>query len=97
MDRKDGTGRGRRPDKKGGAGKGNTGLSEEVLYKKKQLPGEEGAEEEEKKEEVKKEEVPEEPKVTIKTEVIGVSMDDFFANRDRRQKAQARDAEGVKG
>jgi len=95
MDRKDGTGRGRRPQvKKDGAGKGNVGLGEDQIYKRK---GEENAPEEEKKEEAPREEEKPEPKVQYKEEVIGVSMDDFFGARKATGRAQAREAEGVKG
>ncbi len=97
MDRRDGTGRGRRPVvKKDGAGKGNVGLGEDQVYKRK---GEENAPEEETKVEAPREEArePVEPKVQYKEEVIGVSMDDFFGNRTKTGRAQAREAEGLKG
>ena len=90
MDRQSGAGRGNRPEnKRDGHGKGNWGDKEDKTYKKKGEAGEEEEKVEEKKEE--------EPKVTVKTEVIGVSMDDFFAGRERKTKAEARAAEGIKG
>lgn len=95
MDRKSGTGRGRRPiNKKDGHGKGNVGQSEDVAYKKK---NEDGTEEAVQAEEPKEEKKEEEPKVIIKEEVIGVSMDDFLGTRARVGPKQGRDAEGVKG
>jgi hypothetical protein len=95
MDRKSGTGRGRRPqNKRDGHGKGNVGQSEDVAYKKKQETGaEEGAAEETKEEKPVEEE---QPKVIVKTEVIGVSMDDFFSGRQRVGRKEGREAEGVK-
>jgi len=83
MDRKSGTGRGRRPqNKRDGAGKGNVGMRDDVAYKKKVDDGEEQKTEdkpEEKQEEAQEEEKKEEePKVIVKTEVIGISMDDFM-------------------
>jgi len=96
MDRQSGTGRGRRAEnKRDGHGKGNWGDRADVTYKKKGEEGEAVASEEKKEE--AKEVKPEEPKVVVKTEVIGVSMDDFFQNRQKLGRAQAREAEGIKG
>jgi len=94
MDRRDGTGRGRRPqNKRDGHGKGNVGHSDDVAYKKKDDVNQESAAKEETKEEPKVEE----PKVIVKEETLGISMDDFFANRSTLTKKEGRDAEGVKG
>lgn len=98
MDRQSGMGRGtRKPHfKKGGAGKGNIGVAGDVQYKKKGEEGEEEAKGETKEtKEEPKEEKKEEPKVIIKEEVIGISIDDFFANRTVKGPAQARAAEVV--
>lgn len=93
MDRRSGTGRGRRPqNKKDGHGRGNVGQRDDVAYKKKSE--ETPAEGEEKpKEEVKEEKKEEEPKVIVKEEIIGVSMDDFFAGRTKVGKKEGREAE----
>lgn len=96
MDRQSGTGRGRKPqNKRDGHGKGNVGQRDDVAYKKKtdEQPAEETPAQEEQKEAPKEEE----PKVIIKEEVIGISMDDFFANRQRVGRKEGREAEGVKG
>lgn len=94
MDRRSGTGRGRRPEnKKEGHGKGNVGQRDDVAYKKKTDDAGEEEQVEEKKEEAPK---VEEPKVIIKEEVIGISIEDFFANRQRIGKKEGREAEGVK-
>lgn len=98
MDRQSGTGRGRRENKRDGHGKGNWGQKEDVQYKKKgeEPPAEEGKKEDpapSKEEEKEKEE----DKVVIKTEIIGVSMDDFLGGKNRREKKEGRQAEGIKG
>jgi hypothetical protein len=95
-DRKDGTGRGRRPVKKDGHGKGNVGDDQAMNYKRKGTDAE--AEEKATGEEEAKVAEPkvEEPKVIIKEEIIGVSMDDFFQGRSGKGKVQGRAAEGVK-
>jgi len=91
MDRRSGTGRGRKPeDKREGHGRANVGDREDKVYKRRGETGEE-PKEGETVEEVKVEEPKvEEPKVIIKTEVIGVSMDDFFQGRQRATKKEAR-------
>lgn len=96
MDRQSGFGRGIRPNyKKGGFGKGNIGLSDDVAYKKKgEVEPEAATEEKPAVEEEKKVEEP--PKVQYKVEVIGVSIDDFLNTRQRKEKAQGREAEGFK-
>jgi len=94
MDRRDGTGRGRRPqNKRDGHGKGNVGHSDDVAYKKKDDLNEGEAA----KEETKEEQKVEEPKVIVKEETLGISMDDFFANRSTLSKKEGREAEGLKG
>jgi hypothetical protein len=97
MDRQSGMGRGRKPVvKRDGQGKFNVGHTGDVAYKKKTdgEPAEEGEVEEQKEEEPKVEE----PKVVIKEEVIGISMEDFFANRQKGTgRKEGREAEGVKG
>ena len=95
MDRRSGTGRGRRAEfKKDGHGKGNIGDNEATQYKRKGETGEEEVKAEAPKQEEKK---VEEPKVIIKEEVIGVSLDDFLSNKNRVARKEAREAEGVKG
>jgi hypothetical protein len=90
MDKHSGAGRGRRAEnKRDGHGKGNWGDKEEVAYKKKGEAGEEEEKVTEKK--------VEEPKVIVKEEIVGVSIDDFFAGKDRKGKAEARATEGIKG
>lgn len=92
MDRQSGTGRGRRPvNKRDGAGKANVGYDEKMAYKKKQ-----DGEGEATKEEEKVEEVPAEPKIKTKTEVIGVSMQDYLQSHTMLSKKQAREAEIIK-
>jgi len=92
MDRRDGTGRGRRGNKRDGHGKANVGHKDDVAYKKKDDLNEEAP-----KEETKEEPKVEEPKVIVKEETLGISMDDFFANRSTLSKKEGREAEGVKG
>mmetsp|Transcript_40564 Transcript_40564/g.61826 ORF Transcript_40564/g.61826 Transcript_40564/m.61826 type:complete len:290 (-) Transcript_40564:188-1057(-) len=92
-DRRDGTGRGRRPDKKDGHGKGNWGDKPEVSYKKKNDEEEKKEEPVEKKEEKKVEE----PKVQIIEEVLGYDLDEVLAQKTAVSKKQAREAEGIKG
>jgi len=92
MDRRDGTGRGRR----GGANKRDGGRkpnAEEGDYKKKDKDGEESAAKEETKEEPKVEE----PKVIVKEEILGMSMDDYFGSRTALAKKEGRATEGLKG
>jgi hypothetical protein len=95
MDKKDGTGRGgRRPYNKRD-GEGQRKREGDEAYKKK------GDTEEAKVEgeaaEVKAVEPKvEEPKVITKTEVIGISMDDFFQGRQMLSAKEARAAEALK-
>jgi len=98
-DRRDGTGRGRRPEHKEGHGKGGWGDKPEVAYKQKGEAGEkkEGEEGEVEVEQKPVEEEKKQQKEEVKVEIIGVSMDDFLQGRTKQDKKEARVAEGIKG
>lgn len=96
-DRKPGFGStrgGRQGDRKGGHGKFGTGDKQDVAFKQKGEAGvtetpegkTEATVEEEKKEEVE-----------VITETIGISMEEFLANKMGGGKKEARQAEGIKG
>lgn len=88
-DRKDGTGAGKRGDKKGGHGRANWGRDGEYRQK-----GEPKEEKEAKPEEEKKEK--EEEEVKYIEEIIGVSMEDYFKERVVTQKkAPGREAQKI--
>ena len=90
--RRDGTGRGRRPDKKDGHGKGNWGDKPDVTYKKK------GTDEEESKEPKKAvEEEQKVEKVKMITEIIGYSLEDVVGQQKTVAKKEVRKAEGITG
>lgn len=78
FDRRDGTGKARRGDKKDGHGKGNWG--KDGVYKKKEEEGtaEKPAEQEAPAEEEKKEAEPE-----YVEEILGVSLDDFLGGKQQ--------------
>ena len=88
-DRQDGTGKGRRGDKKGGHGKANWGAQDDKVYKKK------GEETEEKKAEETVEEK-KEPEPQYVEEIVGYSLEDFLADKSYGTAKEARKAEGVK-
>jgi len=67
-----------------------------VTYKKKNDKEEEGKEETQPAEEEKKVEKVEEPKVIVKTEVIGVSLDDFLGGKNMLSVKEAREANAFK-
>lgn len=90
-DRRDGTGKGNRGDKKEGAGQGNWGTKNEVVYKKKDADTVE-AEEGKTTEELKAAEPVEEKEKFIE-EVIGVSYEDYFKDKKKTTKLEARTAE----
>jgi plasminogen activator inhibitor 1 RNA-binding protein len=101
MDRHSGVIRGRRGDKKDGAGRGNWGKATEegegVVTEHKE--GEEVKEGEEKKEVEKKEEVVEETveEVVEEEEVKGMTLDDYMASRKKAtQRKEARATEATK-
>lgn len=85
MDRKDGTGRGHRGDKKGGYGKGNWGKEDG----QEEAKNEERRERRERRE--KEEQKVEEP---VEMEEVGLSIDDFMNAKKANQKGlfQAKDA-----
>jgi len=90
MDRRDGTGRGRRGAAKGGAGKFNEGARPEGQYKKRDVAG---AVAEETATETREEEKVAEPE--YEEVVYGVSWDDYFAENPATGAKQARAAAGV--
>jgi len=76
MDRQDGTGRGRRGDRKGGHGKGNWG-------KEDKEPKEDNAAEESKEEKKPRAEKPKEPE-PVEEEEVGFTLDDFMAAKQAK-------------
>ena len=108
MDKHSGYGRGtRKPDeKKGGVGRGNWGEKPDRAHKRGHLdeglpdatiPTKLGSTTEATADEPPKVEENKEAEEVTEEIILGVDLDDFLATRQTREKAKARDAEGLKG
>lgn len=81
MDRQDGTGKGRRGDRKGGHGKGNWGKEGEEANNANEENKEEKPRRERKEREPREEKKAEEP--VVEEEEVGFTLDDYMATRNQ--------------
>jgi len=89
MDKKSGTGRGKRDERKDGHGKGNWGTDKAVAEDGKKIVDEEEKKDdvtEEKKEEAKPIDIEEKVEEVLEVQEVGITLDDFLAQKQASSK-----------